>query len=387
MKLGSRRIISTLITAAVCLLGGRSASGQAVPAQKPQMAEEVFKNVQVLRGIPVEEFMGTMGFFSASLGLNCTACHGEESNSSLAAYADDPPLKQTARKMILMMNGLNKASFGGKHEITCYSCHRGDIRPKSTPSLAQQYGTPPPDDPDEIEISEDAPKGPSAEEVLDKYIQALGGAEQLAKLTSFVAKGTYEGYDTFHHKVPVDVFAKAPSQRTTVIHTSSGDSTRTFDGRAGWVAMADQLSQVVALSGGDLNGAKLDADLSFPSRIKQDLSEWRSDFPAASIDDRDVQVIQGTSDGRTPVKLYFDKQSGLLVRLVRYNETAVGLNPTQVDYSDYRDVSGVKIPYRWVMTWTDGQSTYEMSMVQPNAPIEAARFAKPALTKPKSPNP
>src|SRR5580704_7966905 len=128
MKLGSKRIIVAVVTSAVSLFGAVCAIGQTAPAQKPQMAEEVFKNVQVLRGIPVEEFMGTMGFFSASLGLNCTACHGEESNSSLAAYADDPPLKQTARKMILMMNGLNKASFGGKHEITCYSCHRGDIR-------------------------------------------------------------------------------------------------------------------------------------------------------------------------------------------------------------------------------------------------------------------
>ena len=366
------------LTAGACLLSGISARGQAAPPPKPQMAEEVFKNIQVLRGIPIDEFMGTMGFFSASLSLNCTGCHGEESNSSLAAYASDTPLKQTARKMMLMMNALNKTNFGGKHEVTCYSCHRGDLRPKSTPSLAQQYGAPPPDDPNDIEASEDAPKGPSADQILDKYLLAIGGPVQLSKFTSFIGKGTYEGYDTFHHKVPVNVYAKAPSQRTTVVHSSSGDSTTAFDGRLGWIAAADQLTRVVAMSGGDLTGAKLDAALSFPVQIKQVLAKWRSDFPETSIDDRDVQVIEGTSDGRTPVKLFFDKQSGLLVRQLRFNDTAVGLNPTQIDYSDYHEVSGVKVPFHWTVTWTDGQSTIELSDVQANVPIDAAKFGKPA---------
>ena len=385
MNRTSQRADRAILTAALCLLGGVLARGQAAPAQKPQMSEEAFKNIQVLRGIPVDEFMGTMGFFSASLGLNCTGCHGEESNSSLAAYADDTnPLKQTARRMIVMMNAINKANFNGMHQVTCYTCHRGDLRPKSIPSLAQQYGAPPPDDPNEVEASEDAPKGPSADQVLDKYIQALGGADRLARITSFIGKGTYEGYDTFHHKVPVELFAKAPNERAIVIHTTSGDSTTTFDGRVGWIAAADQLTRVVAMSGGDLNGAKLDAAISFPGQVKQTLSDWRSDLPTVSIDDHDVQVIQGTSDGRTPVKLYFDAASGLLVRLVRYTETAVGFNPTEVDYSDYREVSGIKMPFHWTVTWTDGQSTIELSDVQANAPIDAARFGKPSPPPPKA---
>ena len=379
MKLGSKRIIVAVVTSAVSLFGAVCAIGQTAPAQKPQMAEEVFKNVQVLRGIPVDEFMATMGFFSAALGLNCTSCHGEESNSNLAAYADDNnPLKQTARKMVVMLNAINKTNFGGKHEVTCYSCHRGDIRPKTTPSLAQQYGEPPPEDPDEVEASEDAPKGPTTDQILDKYTRALGGAESVAKLASFIGKGTYEGYDTFHRKVPVDVFAKAPNERTTVIHASNGDSTTTFDGHAGWIAAADQLTRVVAMTGGDLTGAKLDAALSFPARIKQIFSQWRSDLPATSIDNRDVQVIEGINDGENPVKLYFDANSGLLVRQVRYSETAVGLNPTQIDYSDYREVYGVKMPFHWTVTWTDGQSIIQLTEIQPNAPIDTAKFGKPA---------
>jgi len=95
------------------------------------------------------------------------------------------------------------------------------------------------------------------------------------------------------------------------------------------------------------------------------------------IDDSDVQVLEGTDAGKTPVKLYFDKNSGLLVRMVRYTNTLVGPIPTQVDYSDYRAVAGVKMPFKWTTTWVSGQSTTELNEIQPNVAIDAARFAKP----------
>src|SRR5580692_8731698 len=126
-----------------------SASAQTAPADKPPMADDVFKNIQVLKGLTVDQFMGTMGFIAAALSLNCSECHD---TSSSAAFALDNPRKQMTRRMILMVDAFNKANFGGKREVTCYSCHRGDTRPKVTPSLADQYSTPPPDDPDEIEI-------------------------------------------------------------------------------------------------------------------------------------------------------------------------------------------------------------------------------------------
>jgi photosynthetic reaction center cytochrome c subunit len=347
------------------------------------MAEELFKNVQVLRGIPVDEFMGTMGFFAAALSLNCTDCHVKAANDDWARYADDTPLKQTARKMVLMVRTINQANFGGKPEVTCYSCHRSGNRPKVVPSLAEQYGSPP-EDPNEVESHGEAltRDAPSVDQILDKYIQALGGAQRLAQLTSFIAKGTYSGYDTSDDKVPVEVYAKAPNQRTTILHAAVGDGvtkdgTTTFDGRAGWINAANTLVPMLMLTGGNLDGARVDAALSFPGGIKQALSDWRAGFPETNIDGRDVAVIQGTS-GKSTVKLYFDKKSGLLVRQVRYAQTIVGLNPTQVDYSDYREVEGVKLPFHWIVTWTDGQSTFEMNQVQPNVAIAAAKFAKPA---------
>ena len=78
------------------------------------------------------------------------------------------------------------------------------------------------------------------------------------------------------------------------------------------------------------------------------------------------------------MKLFFDQESGLLVRLIHYADTAVGRIPTQVDYDDYRDVAGIKMPFKRTRTWTDGRSIIELRSVELNAPIDAARFAKPA---------
>jgi len=375
MNFGSRRLIlGAMGTTAVLLLGTVLAGGQAgAPEAKPLMAEEAFKNVQVLKGISVPEFMETMGFFAASLGANCTYCHVAESSGSWEKYADDNDHKQTARKMVLMMRGINQAYFGGRRVVTCYSCHRFGERPKVIPNLAEQYGAPPQDEPDDLQQAAGAPP---VDQILDKYIQALGGAQRVASITSVVAKGTYTGYEG--DKSPVEMYAKAPGQRTIIVHTNSGDSTTTFDGRNGWVAAPETQAPVplVALSGADLDAAKVDAEMSFPAQVKQAFTNWRVGFPV-TVDDRDLQVIQGTV-GKVPVKLYFDPESGLLVRTVRFTETPVGRVPTQTDYADYRDVSGVKMPFRIAVTWTDGRSVTELADVQTNVPIDATKFAKPA---------
>jgi photosynthetic reaction center cytochrome c subunit len=380
------KIASATVVAVTFLLAAVQTGGQAESAQKPLVAEQYFKNVQVLRGISVKEFMDTMGFFAASLGENCTFCHVEESSGDWAKYADDNANKQTARKMILMMNAINKSYFGGRRMLTCYSCHRGGETPRVTPNLAEQYSAPVLEVPDEI--TEQAEGAPSADQILDKYIQALGGAQRVAGLTSFIAKGTYQGYDDPEKRV-AEIYAKTPAERALIVHTPNGDSATTYDGHSGWIAApdTDQPIPVMTLTGGDLQGAKVDAALNFPSGIKQLFSQWRVGFPT-TINDHDVQVVQGSNPGESPVKFYFDQQFGLLVRVVRYTNLPVGLNPTQIDLADYRDVSGVKIPFRWTVTWTDGRSITELNEVQPNASIDGARFAKPAAPAPtKSPKP
>jgi hypothetical protein len=376
-RLGSVKLLTMWLLGAT-LASGQTAAAQA--AQKPILSEQAFKDVQLLRGIPVKEFMETMGFFAAALSLNCTDCHGEASGSSWARYADDTPLKQKSRQMIRMMNAINRANFGGAPAVTCYTCHRGSQRPKVIPSLAQQYSAPPDEDPDEIEPHPAVRATMTAEQILDRYIQAIGGAAA-SKLTSYTAKGTYEGFDSDFQQVPVDIYAKAPDMRATVVHMVAGDSITTHDGREAWTAGPSDLTPVTLFSlvGDSLNGARLDAQLAFPGQIKQILTDWRTGFPPLTIDDRPMDVIEGRTPGRTRVKLYFDKKTGLLERSVRYSRTAVGTVPITVVYSNYRDVPdlGVKIPYTWQVTWTNGRGTYNITSLLPNASIDAARFGRP----------
>lgn len=340
------------------------------------MAEDVFSNVQVLKGIPVSEFMDTMGFFAASLGLNCVFCHVPESLQDWKKFAVDVPRKRIARTMIRMVNNINKENFGGRPVLTCYSCHHGNERPKAIPSLAQQYGTPE-EDPNEIEVPAPAVPGPSAEQILDKFIAASGGAK--VNHTAFHIQGTYEGYETYHQQVPFELWVKAAAQMATVVHTQNGDSTTVYDGREGWVASPNNPVLLLPLApGAETDGARLDAQLFFPAEIKQALSGWRSGFPQTSVGDQDVQVISGTAPDGTRVKLFFDLKTGLPARQLRYSRTIIGTNPYQIDYSDYRDVNGQKLPYQWTVTWTNGQSIWRVQQIQADLGVPDTRFSKPA---------
>jgi hypothetical protein len=379
MKFGPNRIILRIIpVVAACSLGVALAQGQAAQAQRVPMAEEVFKNVQILKGIPVDEFMDTMGMFANSLSFNCVDCHTLQSVGTWDKFGDDTPLKQTTRKMMLMVNAINKDNFKGVRSVTCYTCHHGDLRPKVVPNLAAQYAAFM-DDPNEPTWLP-ASAGVTVDQVFNKYMQALGGAQRVGALTSFTAKGTFIGFETEQTKVAMDLYAKAPNQRAMIVHTALGDSSRIFDGRAGWIASPDRPVGLLTLTGGNLDGARIDAVVSFPSQLRQAFSQWR--VGATSIDDKEVQVLQGTNPRQAPVNFYFD-QAGLLVRILRYVDTAVGRVPTQIDYSDYRDVAGVKVPFKSITTWTDGQATAELTQVQPNTGIDAGRFAKPAPIRPK----
>ena len=385
MKLGpGSAAVAVIATIILGLLNTPSAAGQAAPA-KQLMSEQAFKNVTVLKGIPVDEFMDTMGFISAATNYNCIDCHLEPKvEGDWSIFAQETPRKATARRMILMVQAINKTNFGGATRVTCYTCHRNvQGAPKITPSLAEQYGEPPPLDPNDVQITRQAPGAPSADQVFDKYLQAVGGAQKAAALTSIVFKGSYEGYA--EPKAPVDIYVKAPNQRTLIAHTDLGDRTTTFDGSSAWMAApaADKPFPVIRYTGGELDAARLDAVLSFPVGIKQAMTKPL--VGSSSIDEKEVVVVQGTANGgRSSVKLYFDKESGLLVRQVRYAETIIGRVPTQVDYSDYRDVAGagVKLPFHVITTWTNGRSDVVLASAATNVAIDAARFNQPPPSVP-----
>jgi hypothetical protein len=244
------------------------------------------------------------------------------------------------------------------------------------------------------------PGQPAADQIVDKYLQAIGGAERLAGLKSYVAKGVSVGFGGFGGSGQVEIYAKFPDQRSTLIafpKNPDRHTTRTYNGRVGWLETPLTILGAYELTGGELDGARLDAQLAFPGQMKQALTNLRvslpttiSDLPApesqasseistvAIGQDRLVNVVQGTGPRGVLATLYFDQGTGLLVRMVRYGKSPVGRVPTQVDYADYRDVGGIKMPFRLIFAWMDGRDAIQLSEIRTNVPIEDSKFLPPA---------
>jgi hypothetical protein len=371
--------VRPIVVLAAVLAGGQTVPAQAPSAEAPQMAEKVFKNIQVLKGITVDEFMDTMGMFAAATTKDCTGCHAPEILSgSRDAFATPTPMIQRARQMTVMMNTINRTFFGNEKRVTCYTCHSATSVPQRVPNLSIQYGTPPSENPDRLEFVALPDRAKEVDSIFAQYVQAIGGAQRWAAVNSLVAAGTYAGWDTSHVEVPVEFFGRAPNQFTTIVHRKEGDNAFVFNGTNAWFAGVDAAAPNFTLqyTGGNLTGARIDAIVQIaPHTIQKAYSQWQ--VSEDLVNDRPVTVLQGTNQGETPVNLYFD-EAGLLVRLVRWNETAVGPVPTQFDFSDYRETGGVRKPYEWVRTWTNNRAVFKLKDVRINAPTDASRFQRPA---------
>ena len=352
------------------------AFAQAQPAPSgPQMSEAAFKNIQVLKGIPVDEFMGTMGLFSAALSVCCGDCH-TGAGTDHPQWEADPPRKRVARRMIEMVNSINKQNFNGRQVVTCWTCHRGAQSPAQTPTIDAIYSTPAFTPTDILPAANPATAGtPAADQILDNYIKALGGADNLAKLTSYTAKGTSHLFGEAQADA-AEVYAKAPNQLATFVHQRGGDLARTFDGRDAWVMLPLTVVGEYPLNASAREGARLDAQLAFPGGLKAFFKNWKVSYPA-TVNEKDVYVLQANGDNGMLATFYFDKKTGLLDRVVHDATSAVGRVPTQIDYSDYRPVAGVMMPFKYTFGWVSGQEEYVLAEYQPNIPVDRAKFDRP----------
>jgi hypothetical protein len=373
-----RTIASTVVVAWLAGIGAYAAQAPNAVAPGAQLAEQAFKNVQALKGISVDDFLATMGIMCASLGFDCQDCH-DAAGTDKVDWAADTPKKVTARKMVNMVTTINRDNFSGRQVVTCWTCHRNRDRPVVTPTFDIVYGTPSLVADDQVLAS--VPGLQPASAILDKYIAALGGQQRLSTLTSFVAKGSSLGFGGFGGGGRVEIDAKAPDQRSTLIDFPDAPgrdaSVRSYDGKSGWMKTPLSVLGEYQSSGSELDGARLDAQLSFPGQIKQVLTNLRTLEPE-TIDDAACDVIQGNGPGRVFVTLYFDKKTGLLARSIRYGASPIGRIPTQVDYADYRDVNGIKMPFTFTFSWLDGRDAFQLSGVELNVPIDASRFGRPA---------
>ncbi len=360
---------------AIAGAGAQSSAPNAPAAPAgPKLAEEEFKNIQALKGIPADQVIPSMQFIAASLGVECEFCHVAHANEK-----DDKKPKVTARKMINMMMAINKDNFEGYREVTCYSCHRGSKDPEATPIITDEEAKPAAEE--EKKAGEAKATLPSAEQLLDKYLAAIGGADALQKITSRVQKGTITAFGGQHF--PVDVYSKAPDKRLSVMHLQGGDSFTGFDGKQGWLSVP---GRVHTMSATENAAARIDADLYLPAHLKTLYEKFRVDI-GEKIDGHDTYLVAGRTEGQPPLRLYLDKESGLLLRLVRYAETPLGRNPTQIDYADYRDANGVKAPFRWILARSGNRFTIQVEQLQQNVPVDDSKFAipPPAAQKPSTP--
>ena len=149
--------------------------------------------------------------------------------------------------------------------------------------------------------------------------------------------------------------------------------------RTGWVSVAGRPTRET--QGADIEAARIEADLHFPLHIQQMFPELRVEYPE-TIGDREAYVLVGVRENQLPAKLYFEQQSGLLVRLVLYAESPLGLDPVQMDFADYRDVDGVQVPFRVTLSQPGSRSTVQVEDVRQNVPIDPAKFAKPTSDSP-----
>jgi ubiquinol-cytochrome c reductase cytochrome b subunit len=344
----------------------------------PVMVEDVFKNVQALKGITVDEFMGTMGIMAASLGLCCNDCHPGAGTDKVVWESDESPRKLTARQMVLMVQAINRDNFSGRQEVTCWTCHRLRLTPVQTPILDRFYGEAQADPDDVVSKAEGVPQ---PTQILDKYVQALGGAEKVSAITTIAGTGKVMAFGNFGGGGNFEYFAEAPDKRAMLSHLPDGESSRTFDGRAGWFAIPLAVVPKYPLAGGELDGARLDAQLSFPAQIARTLTGLRTG-PIAELNGKEYYLVQGNGARGAFVSLFFDRETGLLARTIRYTPSQIGKVPTQVDYENYRDVGGIKFPFKWTFTWLDGRDSFDFMDVKFNTPIDPSKFGEPVLTRP-----
>jgi len=341
-------------------------------------AEDYYKNIQVLKGVPANQIVPMMEYMRAALGgIRCQYCH----NPPPAFEKDDKPQKAMGRKMLQMVMDINKNTFGGATTVTCFTCHRGSTDPVGTPAIPEMTEAKPAEAPKAANL-------PSADDVIAKYVAALGGEAAIRKVNSRVVTGTLDygevggaGGVEEAKGTPFELDQKAPNMSVLFNRDPKDMTASGYDGTAAWIQNPG--GKVGDLTGPRLGRAKRNADLYEPLDLKKEYFRLTV-RGTEKIDGKDTYHVTALPAGELPVELFFDTQSGLLVRKIFFDPNPVGDDPTNVDYSDYRATpNGVKFPYT-IKSYSlppdsrGADATMHVTGVQENVPIDNGKFAKPA---------
>ncbi len=336
-------------------------------AQEEKTADQVYKNIQVFKDLPASELDGVMSFMSTSLGVGCTFCHVNPWES------DQQSAKQSARRMILMMRSINKENYGGGAVVNCFTCHKGQPNPDSTPAIDQGEWQAP-------EAQATDPKAlaslPSADEITAKYIRAIGGMQAIERLRTRVSKGTLTNTNrmTPPTSVPLEIYQEAPDRILTIGNYPRGVHKTAYNGSIGWSGRDETARE---LSGEELSDLKRDADFYNYLKLKEQYPAMRL-LGKERIRNREVYAIGATSKDGSREKLYFDVESGLLLRKLVLYKTALGNIPEITDFEDYKTTDGVKMPFTIRWSRPPYTSTQKFAEIKQNVPVDESKFDLPA---------
>ena len=327
-----------------------------------ETAGQKFKNIKVLNDMPADQMGKVMNLFSASLNVNCNFCHV---SNDADFEKDGKEEKESAREMIKMTFGLNKDYFNGRPEISCNTCHQGDEHPQSAINLNPTVAEERPKQPE---------KKPSVDEILAKYETALGGKANLDKITSRTIKAqrvepdgkTFETEEVLQKgaKMSVTTVYESKQGNYTVKEIYDGTTAAKFGNGAKIDLKADEMEQI-----------KREAQLFANPNLKAIYPKTEFRF-VDKIDGREVYLVTATTADNSRKRLYFDAQTGLLVRRIAGTPTVLGFFQYQVDYKDYKDFGGVKLPTIINFAVPNIRWTRKILDVKNNVTIDDEKFGK-----------
>ena len=385
VAIASHAIFLALLLAAVALPAGAQPPASAPAASSGQPQAEKFLNVQTLKELNAVQMHDAMVFMTVSVGTTCEGCHVRGADGQMAFDKDDKRNKGTTRKMIDMVNAVNTRDFNGESQVTCMTCHQGRLSPNGTPPLAQPVAAP-----GQAAAGPGAPAGPGAaappgerpkppaepvDQVLAKFVDALGGRDALARVTSRTRKGTVT--NRAGQTSPVTVDEKGSGFYLSSV-ASTPPSSQGMNAAGAWTSTGAGTRDLVGVEASVL---AVVSDLALPV----DMAKRYTGLQARSYDTIDchgVIVLTGRSSPDVTETLSFDRASGLLLRRVVRFRLSMGRLPVQVDYADYRAVGGVRMPFDVRVTDWSTISAARFTEIILNPALDDTRFAKPSARRP-----
>ncbi len=384
------RVESLQQNAATPQQSGSEQSSSLPQAAPPRVktAGQAYLNVEVLGDIPADQLIPSMRYITFALGVRCDYCHNKDHFES-----DEKPTKKRARDMMKMMFTIDNQYFSGHRAVACYTCHRGaaqaanmptlaDVAPAAGSSVGNDAEPPAADNAPSSATSANVTSAtanplPSAEEIMEKYAQALGGEAAISKIKTRVDRGTLDVQARHMHST-VETYRKAPDKMVTFVHGPRGDSSQGYNGQIGW---QERGGEVQELFGDDLMRAK-DAAAFNPSMNLKKHYERLEVKGIERLQEHNAYVVAAPRATGSPDRYYFEARTGLLLRISTQIESPLGAIPQNADYEDYREVSGIKVPFLIRVVRPDTEMIYKWKQIQADVQVDDSRFDRPA-EKPK----